>query len=275
MQKNLPQGYELTLVYDQSTFISDAIAEVKSAAFEGGLLAMLVIYLFLRNVWTTLVISISIPVSVITTFNLMHSQDISLNIMSLGGIALAIGMLVDNAIVVLENISRYREQGYSPMEAAKKRRERSIHGDYCVDFNHSCSFLPLVFVEGVAGQLFKDQALTVTYALLASLLVALTLIPAMAARERNFIEVNVTNEEIDTTPKVQTKFRKVLGYIGLFFKMIWRGLAWVISIILTAFTLIWRGIAKVLSVLLNPLLNLVQKMLRALESLYKGALTFA
>ena len=275
LQKNLPQGYELTLVYDQSTFISDAIAEVKSAAFEGGLLAMLVIYLFLRNVWTTLVISISIPVSVIATFNLMHSQDISLNIMSLGGIALAIGMLVDNAIVVLENISRYREQGYSPMEAAKKGASEVSMAITASTLTTVAVFFPLVFVEGVAGQLFKDQALTVTYALLASLLVALTLIPAMAARERNFIEVNVTNEEIDTTPKVQTKFRKVLGYIGLFFKMMWRGLAWVISIILTAFTLIWRGIAKVLSVLLNPLLNLVQKMLRALESLYKGALTFA
>ncbi|MDZ7901867.1 MAG: efflux RND transporter permease subunit [Rheinheimera sp.] len=275
LQKNLPQGFELTLVYDQSTFISDAITEVKSAALAGGLLAMLVIYLFLRNVWTTLVISISIPVSVIATFNLMHSQDISLNIMSLGGIALAIGMLVDNAIVVLENISRYREQGYSPMEAAKKGASEVSMAITASTLTTVAVFFPLVFVEGVAGQLFKDQALTVTYALLASLLVALTLIPAMAARERNFIEVNVTNDEIDTTPKVQTKLRKVLGYIGLFFKMIWRGLAWVISIILTAFTLIWRGVAKILSVLLNPLLNLVQAMLRGLEGIYKSALTFA
>ncbi len=275
LQKNLPQGFELTLVYDQSTFISDAITEVKSAALAGGLLAMLVIYLFLRNVWTTLVISISIPVSVIATFNLMHSQDISLNIMSLGGIALAIGMLVDNAIVVLENISRYREQGYSPMEAAKKGASEVSMAITASTLTTVAVFFPLVFVEGVAGQLFKDQALTVTYALLASLLVALTLIPAMAARERNFSEVNVTNEEIDTTPKAQTKFRKVLGYIGLFFKMIWRGIAWVISIILTAFTLIWRGIAKILSVLLNPLLNLVQALLRGLEGVYKSALTFA
>lgn len=107
-------------MYDQSTFIKQAIDEVKSAAFEGGILAMIVLYLFLRNVWTTLVISISIPLSVIATFNLMYAQDISLNIMSLGGIALAIGMLVDNAIVVLENIARYKEQGMAPMEAAKK-----------------------------------------------------------------------------------------------------------------------------------------------------------
>lgn len=275
LQKNLPQGYELTLVYDQSTFISDAISEVKSAAFEGGLLAMLVIYLFLRNVWTTLVISISIPVSVIATFNLMHSQDISLNIMSLGGIALAIGMLVDNAIVVLENISRYREQGYSPMEAAKKGASEVSMAITASTLTTVAVFFPLVFVEGVAGQLFKDQALTVTYALLASLLVALTLIPAMAARERNFVEVNVTNDEIDTTPKVQKKWVEILSYGVLPVKWTWLGIAWLLSRLFTGLTLIWRGISKVLSVLLNPLLNSVQAMLRGLEALYKSALTFA
>lgn len=275
LQKNLPQGYELTLVYDQSTFISDAIAEVKSAAFEGGLLAMLVIYLFLRNAWTTLVISISIPVSVIATFNLMHSQDISLNIMSLGGIALAIGMLVDNAIVVLENISRYREQGYSPMEAAKKGASEVSMAITASTLTTVAVFFPLVFVEGVAGQLFKDQALTVTYALLASLLVALTLIPAMAARERNFAEVNVANDEIDDTPKLKSKTARYFGYLVLPFSLGWRGIAWLLSQIFTGLTLIWRGVSKILSVLLNPLLNLVQAMLRGLETLYKAALIFA
>jgi HAE1 family hydrophobic/amphiphilic exporter-1 len=275
LQKNLPQGYELTLVYDQSTFISDAIAEVKSAAFEGGLLAMLVIYLFLRNVWTTLVISISIPVSVIATFNLMHSQDISLNIMSLGGIALAIGMLVDNAIVVLENISRYREQGYSPMEAAKKGASEVSMAITASTLTTVAVFFPLVFVEGVAGQLFKDQALTVTYALLASLLVALTLIPAMAARERNFAEVNVANDEIDDTPKLKSKTARYLGYLVLPFSLGWRGIAWLLSHLFTCLTLIWRSVSKVLSVLLNPLLNFVQAMIRGLEEFYKAALTFA
>jgi HAE1 family hydrophobic/amphiphilic exporter-1 len=275
LQKNLPQGYELTLVYDQSTFISDAIAEVKSAAFAGGLLAMLVIYLFLRNAWTTLVISISIPVSVIATFNLMHSQDISLNIMSLGGIALAIGMLVDNAIVVLENISRYREQGYSPMEAAKKGASEVSMAITASTLTTVAVFFPLVFVEGVAGQLFKDQALTVTYALLASLLVALTLIPAMAARERNFAEVNVANDEIDDTPKLKSKTARYFGYLVLPFSFGWRGIAWLLSQIFTGLTLIWRGVSKILSVLLNPLLNLVQAMLRGLETLYKAALIFA
>ncbi|MBU1439495.1 MAG: efflux RND transporter permease subunit, partial [Gammaproteobacteria bacterium] len=186
LQKNLPAGYDLKLVYDQSTFISDAISEVKSAAISGGLLAMLVLYLFLRNVWTTLVISISIPLSIIATFNLMYAQDISLNIMSLGGIALAIGMLVDNAIVVLENISRYKEQGYSAMEAAKKGASEVSMAITASTLTTVAVFFPLVFIDGIAGQLFKDQALTVTYALLASLVVALTLIPAMAAHERNF-----------------------------------------------------------------------------------------
>ena len=275
LQKNLPQGYELTLVYDQSTFISDAIAEVKSSALVGGVLAMLVIYLFLRNIWTTLVISISIPVSVIATFNLMHSQDISLNIMSLGGIALAIGMLVDNAIVVLENISRYREQGYSPMEAAKKGASEVSMAITASTLTTVAVFFPLVFVEGVAGQLFKDQALTVTYALLASLVVALTLIPAMAARERNFIEVNVQNDEIDTTPTVKSKLGQFFGYLALPFIWSWRAVAWLLSQLVTGLTLIWRGVAKLLSVLLNPLLNLVQLMLNGLEKFYTSALTFA
>src|SRR5690606_32239999 len=109
INKELPDNYQLQLVYDQSRFISNAISEVKSAGIIGGILAMLVLYLFLKNIWPTLIISVSIPVSIIATFNLMYGNDISLNIMSLGGIALAIGLLVDNSIVVLENIDRHKK----------------------------------------------------------------------------------------------------------------------------------------------------------------------
>ncbi len=114
--------------------------------------------------------------------------------MSLGGIALAIGMLVDNAIVVLENIARYKEQGMAPMEAAKKGASEVAMAITASTLTTVAVFFPLVFVEGVAGQLFKDQALTVTYALLASLLVALTLIPAMAARERTTSAAAITSD---------------------------------------------------------------------------------
>lgn len=272
LQKNLPAGYQLTLVYDQSTFIKQAIDEVKSAAVEGGILAMIVLYLFLRNVWTTLVISISIPLSVIATFNLMYAQDISLNIMSLGGIALAIGMLVDNAIVVLENIARYKEQGMTPMEAAKKGASEVSMAITASTLTTVAVFFPLVFVEGVAGQLFKDQALTVTYALLASLLVALTLIPAMAARERTAASVGATD-----VPATKLSIKPSRWYLWPLvpFHLLYLGVRFVFLGLFTLFTILFRAVAKGLSFIFNPLLNIVQAFLRALESGYRAVLTAA
>ncbi len=272
LKKNLPSGYELTLVYDQSTFISDAIAEVKSSAWQGGLLAMLVIYLFLRNVWSTLVISISIPLSVIATFNLMYNQDISLNIMSLGGIALAIGMLVDNAIVVLENISRYKEQGMAPMEAAKKGASEVSMAITASTLTTVAVFFPLVFVEGVAGQLFKDQALTVTYALLASLLVALTLIPAMAARERTLTAAASATHEPEITKVVVKNWRYWLGWP---LRMLIKGVAVLFSWFITLWTLIWRLVCKLCGLLFTPVVAVVQKLLTMLEAGYRRTLAAA
>ena len=273
LQKNLPAGYQLTLVYDQSTFIKQAIDEVKSAAFEGGILAMIVLYLFLRNVWTTLVISISIPLSVIATFNLMYAQDISLNIMSLGGIALAIGMLVDNAIVVLENIARYKQQGMAPMEAAKKGASEVAMAITASTLTTVAVFFPLVFVEGVAGQLFKDQALTVTYALLASLLVALTLIPAMAARERTTSAAAITSDTQAT--KLSIKPSRWYLWPLVPFHLLYLAVRFVFLGLFTVFTILFRAVAKGLSFVFNPLLNIVQAFLRALESGYRAVLTAA
>jgi HAE1 family hydrophobic/amphiphilic exporter-1 len=273
LQKNLPAGYQLTLVYDQSTFIKQAIDEVKSAAFEGGILAMIVLYLFLRNVWTTLVISISIPLSVIATFNLMYAQDISLNIMSLGGIALAIGMLVDNAIVVLENIARYKEQGMAPMEAAKKGASEVAMAITASTLTTVAVFFPLVFVEGVAGQLFKDQALTVTYALLASLLVALTLIPAMAARERTTSAAAVASDTTATPLSIKPSRWYLWPLVP--FHLLYLGVRFLFLGLFTLFTILFRVVAKALSFIFNPLLNLVQAFLRALESGYRAVLVAA
>lgn len=182
LNENLPEGFHLTLVYDQSTFIEGAISEVKSGAIIGGLLAMLVIFLFLKQAGPTFIISLSIPVSVIATFNLLYGADISLNIMSLGGLALAVGLLVDNAIVVLENIARKREQGQNNTQAAVEGASDVASAIFASTLTTMAVFLPLAFVTGIAGQLFSDQALTVTFALLASLLVALTLIPTLSGR---------------------------------------------------------------------------------------------
>jgi HAE1 family hydrophobic/amphiphilic exporter-1 len=176
-------GHQLNIIYDQSEFIESAVNEVTSAALFGSLLAMLVIYLFLKDIIATLIISISIPFSVIATFNMMYFANISLNIMSLGGIALAIGLLVDNAIVVLENIDRYKAQGMSKLDAAVKGCSEVSGAIFASTLTTLAVFVPLVFVDGIAGALFADQAMTVTFALLASLFVALTAIPMLASRQ--------------------------------------------------------------------------------------------
>ena len=139
------------------------------AAILGGLLAVMVIFAFLRNIWFTLTIALSIPVSIIATFFLMGQAGISLNIMSLGGIALATGLLVDNAIVVLENISRYRAEGEGLVSSAIKGASEVGGAVIAATLTTIAVFLPLAFVEGIAGQLFRDQALTVTFALIISL----------------------------------------------------------------------------------------------------------
>jgi HAE1 family hydrophobic/amphiphilic exporter-1 len=179
--KSLPEGTEIRTVYDQSKFISAAIGEVKSAALIGGLLAILVLYAFLRDARATLITGIAIPVSVLGTFVLMYAFDLTLNIMSLGGIALAVGMLVDNAVVVLESIVRKQEQGLERREAAQRGTHEVATAVFASTLTSVAVFFPMVFITGIAGQLFRDQSLTVTFALAFSLVVALTLVPMLAA----------------------------------------------------------------------------------------------
>jgi len=178
LEKN---GIELVKIYDQSTFISSAVNDVRTAAILGGLIAILVLYGFLRDARATTIVGIAIPVSVIGTFLLMYVNDISLNIMSLGGIALAVGMLVDNSIVVLENIVRKKEQGEGIVDAARNGTTEVGSAVVAATLTTIAVFFPMVFIKGIAGQLFKDQALTVTFALIFSLIVALTLIPMLAS----------------------------------------------------------------------------------------------
>ena len=181
VRRTLPADLQLVKVYDQSTFITQAVDEVINAAMVGGILAILILYFFLRNFVSTIIIALSIPVSVIATFNLMYATNLTLNIMSLGGLALGIGMLVDNSIVVLENVSRHREQGKGLIAAARDGASEVSMAVTASTLTTVAVFFPLVFVKGIAGQLFRDQALTVTFSLLASLAVALTLIPMLAS----------------------------------------------------------------------------------------------
>ncbi|MBN2185546.1 MAG: efflux RND transporter permease subunit [Candidatus Krumholzibacteriota bacterium] len=208
VKRILPEEYQLTRVYDQSTFITDAVNEVIRAAVIGGILAVIVLYFFLQSFWATVIISLSIPVSVIATFNMMYGGDLSLNIMSLGGIALGIGMLVDNSIVVLENIARQKEKGKTVLEAARDGAGEVGTAVIASTLTTVAVFLPLVFVKGIAGQLFRDQALTVTFALLASLVVALTLIPMLASTENRKTEIQKPAALKEPRTRIGRFFRK-------------------------------------------------------------------
>jgi hydrophobic/amphiphilic exporter-1 (mainly G- bacteria), HAE1 family len=179
--KALPADAELKIVEDQSKFINASLNEVFKEAFIGGALAILVIFIFLRDGWSTFVISLSLPVSIIATFFFMGQLGLSLNVMSLAGLALATGLVVDDSIVVLESIAKARERGLSVFDAAIAGTKEVTMAVVASTLTTVAVFFPLVFVQGIAGQLFKDQAITVSLALLISMFVSLTLIPMLSA----------------------------------------------------------------------------------------------
>ncbi|ALJ28568.1 transmembrane ACR-type efflux transport protein [Stenotrophomonas acidaminiphila] len=181
IRKQMPKDIEMTTVEDQSVFIRHAIKDVKIDAVIGGLLSVLIIFLFLRDGWSTFVISLSLPISIIATFFFMGQLGLSLNVMSLGGLALATGLVVDDSIVVLESIAKARERGMGILEAAIKGTREVFMAVVASTLTTIAVFLPLVFVEGIAGQLFRDQALTVSIAIAVSLVVSMTLIPMLSA----------------------------------------------------------------------------------------------
>ena len=277
LQNDIPSQYQLQLVYDQSRFIASAIDEVKSAAIIGGLLAMLVLYLFLKNIWSTLIISISIPVSIIATFNLMYGNDISLNIMSLGGIALAIGLLVDNSIVVLENIAQHKTKTKNFKQAAIIGTKEVSMAIIASTLTTMAVFFPLVFVEGIAGQLFSDQALTVTFALAASLVVALTLIPMLASREKSNEATNNEQsldlgESLDKTIPT-SKIGWLFHYLSLPFYWVVQLIFHFIPFLITSLiVLVFRVSSKVLGTLFRPLLWIFDKSFVQIEKTYLAAL---
>lgn len=178
IEQALP-GYSFQVISNQGTFIKQAIGEVINSAFFGMLLAVLVLFLFLRRMGTTLIVSVSIPISIIATFTMMYFSGLTLNVMTLSGLALGAGMLIDNAIVVVESIFRNREQG-------SERKSSIINGTTEVSGAVIAStlttivvFIPIVYMHGASGELFKDLAWTVTFSLLSSLFVALLVIPML------------------------------------------------------------------------------------------------
>ncbi|HUF10844.1 MAG TPA: efflux RND transporter permease subunit, partial [Rhodothermales bacterium] len=266
ISESLPRNLELTKVYDQSTFIESAVDGVVDAGLIGGLLAMFILYFFLRSFWTTLIISVSIPVSVVATFNMMFAADLSLNIMSLGGLALGIGLLVDNSIVVLENIARHREMGKTVLEAARDGASEVGTAVTASTLTTVAVFFPLVFVSGIAGQLFRDQALTVTFSLLASLVVALTLIPMLAS-------TGGRHKTEDPEPEVQLPRRRVTRALRAGLRFLFTTIP---TYIARGVVLVSRGTGWVFGRALRPFVAAFQAVYNAAENAYpkliRGAL---
>lgn len=180
----LSPGIHLSVAYDQSLAIRSAIAGVRDAALLGGVLAFIVLYLFLGNPWAALNVAFAIPISVLATVALMYFTGATINIISLGGLALGTGMLVDAGIVVVENITRHREVGEAPRQAAARGTEEVATAIFASVLTTIVVFLPMVFVVGISGQILRDLAYTVTFSLLASLAVSLTLTALFASRIR-------------------------------------------------------------------------------------------
>lgn len=263
--KQLPPDIELRPLYDQSVFIEQAIDEVKMAGLEGGLLAVLVLYLFLRNAWTTSIVAVAIPISVIATFNLMFATGMSLNIMSLGGIALAIGMLVDDAIVVLENIHRHHEDGMELRDAAVHGAAEVAGAVTASTLTTAAVFFPMVFVQGIAGQLFSDQALVVSGALAFSLIVSLTLIPTMASRAARMKPVKPATPIIEGRGRVRTGVSRAR----------WGLLEGLPSVLLWPLVQLFRLLQRGMGLVMRPLAGGWQRLFHALELRYVPLLNWA
>ena len=181
IKATVPPDVELTTIDDQSTFIQHAISDVELDALIGGMLAILIIFLFLRDGWSTFIVALSLPISIIATFFFMDQLGLSLNVMSLGGLALATGMVVDDSIVVLESIAKAQGPRIGVLQAAITGTREVSMAVVASTLTTVAVFLPLVFVQGIAGQLFRDQALTVAFAIAVSLVVSMTLIPMLSA----------------------------------------------------------------------------------------------
>ncbi len=175
------------VIADQAEFISKSITDVKSAIVIGAVLAFLVLFFFLRNVKYPIIIGLTMPISILATFVAMYFLGINLNVISLTGLALGIGMLGDNATIVIENVTRLREKGLGILEAAVQGAQEITLAVTTATLTNVAIFLPIIFVRGVAQQLFVDMGVTMTISLLVSLLVAATLVPMLLSRETSLV----------------------------------------------------------------------------------------
>ena len=264
IKSQIPSDVELTTIEDQSIFINHAISDVQKDAVIGGMLAILIIFLFLRDGWSTFVVALSLPASIVTTFFFMDQLGLSLNVMSLGGLALATGLVVDDSIVVLESIAKARERGLGILQAAITGTREVSMAVVASTLTTIAVFLPLVFVEGIAGQLFRDQALTVAIAIAVSLIVSMTLIPMLSALKGR---PPMAFPEEGSHPKWQPQSRwqrpvAMTGHgVGLVSRGFFFGIAWL-------FVRTWRGLAAVIGPVMRKASDLAMAPYHYAESGY-------
>ncbi len=202
---------DLLMMRDQSEFIQDSIDNVRNSAVWGGILAIIVLFAFLRNGSTTMIIGIAIPISIIATFALLYFNGLTLNQMSFGGLALGVGMIVDNAIVVLENIVRKRQKGIEAKEAANSGTREVTGAVIASTLTTSVIFLPVVFMNTVTGVMFQQMALVIVFSLMCSLLVALTIVPMLSSR---FLTVKKMNADVSKQKSHERFFSRLESRYG-------------------------------------------------------------
>ncbi|MEX2352160.1 MAG: efflux RND transporter permease subunit [Balneolaceae bacterium] len=208
LRATLPPDVQLEVLSNQADFIEMSIRNLIITGFQAIFLVMLMLLLFLRSGRSSLVVAISIPVSIVTTFSIMYWADVSLNIISLSGLTLAVGLVVDNAVVVLENIFRFREDGEQGENAAVWGAQEVSAPIVMSTVTTLVVFLPILFVPGIAGLLFRDLALTISFSLIVSVLVALTLIPLLSS---SFLEAE---DDTGSEDKAQTPYQKFMSWRG-------------------------------------------------------------
>lgn len=230
LENELPGSVKISTLWDQAEYIELTIRNMIENLITGGLLAVLILYVFLRNIRSTLVVAIAMPICVIVTFVMVYFGGLTLNIMSLGGLALGIGMMVDNSIVILENIFRHREEGLGRKEAAIFGADEVTSAITASTLTTIAVFFPIVFVQGIASQLFRELAMTVSFSLAASLLTALTLVPMMSARLLRVVRadgaINNNNHGLDPGSwryRILTAWARGLNQLNVYYR---RLLAW-------------------------------------------------
>ena len=274
------------IAYDQAVFIDESITNVFQALILGGALAFVILFFFLRDPRYPVAIALAIPLSVIGAFALMHAFGVSLNIMSLGGLALGVGMLVDNSIIVLENIFRHRQAGMGALEAAAVGAEEVQGAITAATLTTISVFGPIIYVQGVAGELFGALSLAVAFSLLASLAVALTLLPTMAARfggaaaaDRPHAPLHEPGEDVEEEPPEEFLARllwKLADWINRgtrFLLMIpFAIIKLPVSIAAQLFRFWMEILGKVLGFLFSPFLGIFDRAFEAFARWYHGVL---